>query len=122
ELQILRSKIASNARQAKMAPLRGESKKSHYLLKENEKLLEKAREREASLAALDLEIRGLIEERENRVHPVWGELMKVGLERSRFADQVEAYACVYTSRASNLRFYSPYKRFTPLYDLLPHDI
>lgn len=122
ELQLLRSKITSNARQAKIHGAKGIKSKSQSLLKDNERLLEIAREREDSLAQLDLEIRKMIEDRESQVHPVWGELMKVGLEQSRFADQVEAYACIYTSMVSNLRYYSPYKRFTPFYDLLPHDI
>ena len=71
---------------------------------------------------LDLQIKALLQEREAQVHPVWGELMKVGLERSRFADQVSDYACIYTSSVTNLRFYSPFKRFTSTQDLLPHDL
>ena len=64
----------------------------------------------------------MIAEREAAVHPVWGDLMKVGLERSRFADQVADYACIYTSSVTNLRFYSPFKRYSSTHDLLPHDL
>ena len=122
ELQILRSKIASNARQSKIKLAEGNKAKVQHLQKENEKLSDRANTLESQLATHDAAIRRLIEDREAKVHPVWGELMKVGLERSRFADQVESYACVYSSRVSNLRFYSPYKRFVPLYDVLPHDL
>jgi len=122
ELQLLRSKMASNTRQAKMKLAEGNKAKVQHLQKENEKISERATAMENELAKLDATIRGFIEERESKVHPVWGELMKVGLERSRFADQVESYACIYSSRVSNLRFYSPYKRFMPFYDVLPHDL
>lgn len=74
------------------------------------------------LSELDKIIRDLIDKREEKIHPVWGEVMKVGLEKSRFANQVEQYACIYSSRLTNLRFYSPYKRFVSFHDLLPHEI
>ena len=122
ELQILRSKIASNSRQAKLKSAEGNKAKVQHLQKENEKLSERAMAMENELTRLDATIRSYIEDRESNVHPLWGELMKVGLERSRFADQVESYACIYTSRVSNLRFYSPYKRYVPFYDVLPHDL
>jgi HAD superfamily 5'-nucleotidase-like hydrolase len=122
ELQILRSRVTMHVKQAERARGRGEAKKSHYLLKENEKLLLKAQEKGAELAALDDEIKKMIAAREAAVHPVWGDLMKVGLERSRFADQVADYACIYTSSVTNLRFYSPFKRYSSTHDLLPHDL
>ena len=122
ELQILRSKIASNARQAKIATDRGDNHRVRHLLTENEKNLKNAHEKQAFLSESDEQIKQAIAEREANIHPVWGGLMKVGLERSRFANQVESYACVYTSRASNLRFYSPFKRFTSSHDILPHEV
>ena len=76
----------------------------------------------ADLQELSRKIRELIDKRAKAIHPIWGELMKVGLERSRFADQVAAYACLYTSRISNLRRYSTARRFTSAQDLMPHDL
>ncbi len=38
----------------------------------------------------------------NLFHPVWGQLFKAGHQDSRFAQQVSSYACIYTSRPSNL--------------------
>jgi HAD superfamily 5'-nucleotidase-like hydrolase len=121
KLQILRSKININNKQADRARQGNENKKAHYLLKENEKLHEKAIESEKELRTLEMDVRRLIEEREAAVHPIWGELMKVGLERSRFADQVSNFACIYTSRITNMRFYSPFKRFTSTLDAMPHE-
>ena len=37
----------------------------------------------------------------------WGLTFKEGNENSRFGEQVEDYACLYTSRVSNFVFYSP---------------
>ena len=76
----------------------------------------------AKLQELSGRIKELVDKRAKSIHPVWGELMKVGLERSRFADQVAAYACLYTSRVSNFRRYSTARRFTSAQDLMPHDL
>ena len=40
-------------------------------------------------------------------NPHWGPLFREGHEISKFGEQVEAYACVYTSRVRNFRFYPP---------------
>ena len=122
ELQQVRSRVALLGRQADKAKQKTENKKAHYLIKEQEKLFIKITEMTVEIQTLDGNIRQLIEARHAAVHPIWGELMKVGLERSRFADQVADYACIYTSRLTNLRFYSPFKRFTSTHDILPHEL
>jgi len=40
-------------------------------------------------------------------NPAWGQLFRDRAELSAFGAQVEDYACIYTSRVSNFRFYSP---------------
>ncbi len=40
-------------------------------------------------------------------NPHWGFLFRDRAERSAFGEQVEKYACVYTSRVTNFRLYSP---------------
>ena len=55
-------------------------------------------------------------------NPYWGEVLRAGLEESRFADQVERYACLYMTRVSDLYDYSPKTYFRPLKRLLPHEI
>ena len=57
-----------------------------------------------------------------RFHPYWGSLLKEAHETSSFGDQVEEYACVYTSRVSNLLAYSPLQYFRSPRDLLPHEL
>lgn len=59
---------------------------------------------------------------DRRFHPFWGSLMKEGTEMSSFGDQVEAYACVYTSRVSNFLHYSPLQYFRSPRDLMPHEM
>ena len=67
-------------------------------------------------------LRKNLREYHQRFHPVWGELMKTGHQNSRFAAQVENYACLYTSKFTNLRFYSPNKSFRSTRDFMPHDL
>ncbi|KAB8039840.1 HAD-IG family 5'-nucleotidase [Silvanigrella paludirubra] len=56
------------------------------------------------------------------LHPIWGELMKTGRQNSRFAAQVETYACLYTSKLTNLIHYGPHKNFRAVRDFMPHDL
>jgi 5'-nucleotidase len=58
---------------------------------------------------------------EEGFNPFWGLLFKEGNENSRFGQQVEQYACVYTSRVSNLLYYSPMQYFRSPRDLMPHE-
>ncbi len=51
----------------------------------------------------------------------WGPLFREGNEISKFGEQVEAYACVYTSRVSNFRFHSPHRHFRGPRDRMPHE-
>ncbi|KAJ8762255.1 hypothetical protein K2173_007411 [Erythroxylum novogranatense] len=56
-----------------------------------------------------------------KFHKVWGQLMKTGYQNSRFAHQVERFACLYTSQVSNLGLYSPSKYYRPSEDYMPHE-
>jgi len=54
-------------------------------------------------------------------NPHWGPIFREGNEISKFGEQVEAYACVYTSRVSNFRHYSPMHTFRSPRDRMPHE-
>lgn len=54
-------------------------------------------------------------------HPIWGQIFKAGFMDSRFAKQVLDYACIYTTRASDLGSASPTRDFRAASDLMPHD-
>ncbi len=51
----------------------------------------------------------------------WGLHFKSGNENSRFGEQVEQYACLYTSRVSNFGFYSPVHVHRSIRELMPHE-
>jgi len=55
-------------------------------------------------------------------HAYWGSLLKEGNEQSSFGAQVEEYACLYTSKVSNLLAYSPQQTFRSPRDLMAHEI
>ncbi|MFN8576050.1 MAG: HAD-IG family 5'-nucleotidase [Candidatus Sericytochromatia bacterium] len=54
-------------------------------------------------------------------HPKWGPVFQEADEISRFGDQVRDYACIYTSRLSNLFFYPVNNYFKSLRDIMPHE-
>ena len=55
-------------------------------------------------------------------NPYWGEMMRAGQEESRFADQVEKYACIYMSKVSDLIEYTPRTYFRPIKRIMAHEI
>lgn len=80
--------------------------------------LEQARE---ELHALRMKIVAKVEQYHNRFHPTWGQLFKTGQQNSRFAEQVEQYACLYTSKVTNIGLVSPEIYWRAMNDLMPHD-
>lgn len=55
-------------------------------------------------------------------NPYWGEILRAGSEESRYADQVERYACIYMTKVSDLYKYSPKSYFRPTRRVLPHEL
>lgn len=58
---------------------------------------------------------------QSHFNPHWGEIMRAGQEESRFAGQVEKYACIYMAKISDLKEYSPRAYFRPAKRILPHE-
>lgn len=54
-------------------------------------------------------------------HPRWGQMFVAGYQDSRFAFFVQNYACLYTSKATNLGLASASRAFRTSGELLPHD-
>lgn len=67
------------------------------------------------------EHRALLAEHHGRFHSTWGQLLKTGYQNSRFAHQVERFACLYTSHVSNMSFYSPDKCYRARMDHMAHE-
>jgi HAD superfamily 5'-nucleotidase-like hydrolase len=111
-LNVLDRRLDRDALDAE-ARARVEGERRHQ--KQEMELLRKAsKDAAARVAALE---RG-VEEGLNRY---WGLTFKEGNENSRFGEQIEVYACIYTSRVSNLVFYSPMQYFRSPRATMPHE-
>ncbi|CAN8074059.1 unnamed protein product [Agarophyton chilense] len=73
------------------------------------------------LESSHIELARLVYEYHGAFHPIWGQLFKTGMQNSRFAEQVEDYACLYTSRVTNIGLVSPEMSWREMNDLMPHD-
>lgn len=73
------------------------------------------REMDERVVRLSAEIEGSYNEH-------WGLMFKEGNENSRFGEQVEDYACLYTSRVSNFLYVSPMQYFRSPRELMPHEV
>jgi len=58
---------------------------------------------------------------ERTYNPYWGFVFKEGNENSRFGQQVEDYACLYTSRVTNFLYVSPMQYFRAPRETMPHE-
>jgi 5'-nucleotidase len=74
------------------------------------------------IRSLSKEIAGLEKGTSALFNPNWGMLFRDRAELSAFGAQVENYACIYTSRASNFRLYSPVWYFRSPRDRMAHEL
>jgi HAD superfamily 5'-nucleotidase-like hydrolase len=63
----------------------------------------------------------LAEDWHKAFHPIWGAMFNAGYQDSQFAFYVQNYACLYTSRATNLGLASSKRAFRTGLERLPHD-
>lgn len=75
-----------------------------------------------ALRTINAEARSIEADIDRQFHPYWGSLLKEAHEKSCFGDQVEEYACIYTSRVSNLLLYSPLQYYRSVRDQMPHEL
>lgn len=92
-------------------------------LKEDRKMATQAELDEAKYELDELRSRlsTAVEQYHQRFHGTWGQLFKTGMQNSRFAEQVEDYACLYTARVTNIGKVSPEIQWRSMRDLMPHD-
>ncbi|MGB5293986.1 MAG: HAD-IG family 5'-nucleotidase [Thermoanaerobaculia bacterium] len=55
-------------------------------------------------------------------NPYWGPFFKQGTSKTRFASQLETYACLYTSRVSNFAYYGSNRYFRVPWDPMMHEL
>ena len=70
---------------------------------------------------LNARISELLDRLRPHFNPWWGEILRAGSEESRYADQMESYACIYMTRVSDLADYSPRTYFRPRRRTLAHE-
>ncbi len=130
EVELIRARLDDdvNARKGQLNALERRLEKQQYEPEGKEHL---EAERKRMKAELDRVRRALKEatevadtlegDVEEGFNPYWGLLFKEGNENSRFGEQVEQYACVYTSRVSNFLHYSPMQYLRSPRDMMPHE-
>jgi HAD superfamily 5'-nucleotidase-like hydrolase len=82
----------------------------------------KKQEFKSQIEKIDKEILPLLNEQRNLHNPYWGEIMRVGIEESQFANQVERFADVYMTDLNDLMLQSPRTYLRSIRRQLPHDI
>ncbi|WP_306598563.1 HAD-IG family 5'-nucleotidase [Geothrix sp. 21YS21S-2] len=68
-----------------------------------------------------LEIASLDARLESTFNARWGSIFRDGYEQTRFADQIQTYACAYTGRISNLYLVDPSTALYAPVPTLPHE-
>jgi 5'-nucleotidase len=58
---------------------------------------------------------------ESAFNPRWGSIFRDGYQQTRFADQIQQYACAYTGKISNLYFLDPTSALYAPVPTLPHE-
>jgi hypothetical protein len=84
-------------------------------------LHERLRALRAALEAHDQQIAPLARAAGQIGHPHWGRLLRAGRDKSRLAREIERHADVYTSRASNLLYLTPFGYLRAVRGSLPSD-
>mmetsp|Transcript_31384 Transcript_31384/g.34738 ORF Transcript_31384/g.34738 Transcript_31384/m.34738 type:complete len:269 (+) Transcript_31384:1051-1857(+) len=86
----------------------------------NEDFSRKLKEIEEDDSLIKDKLRCLNNNYHNTFHPVWGAMFVAGYQDSRFAFFVQNYACLYTSKATNLGLSSAARAFRTMSEMLPH--
>lgn len=76
----------------------------------------------STISEIDRKIAPLIQQQQKLFNPYWGEVMRVGIEESYFAYQVERFACVYMSQLGDLLRLSPRTYFRAPKRPMPHEM
>lgn len=75
----------------------------------------------AKVAELDKQISISIREMNKAYNPYWGEVLRVGIEESFIAYQMERFACIYMAKLSDFFTQSPRSYFRSIKKEMPHE-
>jgi len=67
------------------------------------------------------EVRNLMQSVEAAFNPMWGPMFRDQDELTRFADQIQQFACAYTGKVGNLYMYDPMATIYAPVPTLPHE-
>jgi hypothetical protein len=73
------------------------------------------------VALLSLETKSLLSIVEAAFNPTWGPIFRDRDEQTRFADQIQQFACAYTGRVENLYMVDPQATVYAPVPTLPHE-
>lgn len=73
------------------------------------------------ISGIDKQLSPLIQKQQATFNPLWGEVMRVGIEESYFAYQVDRFACIYMAKLSDMLAESPRHYFRAPRRDLAHD-
>lgn len=94
---------------------------SEQIEKGNDKNGEQIHKLLGEISEIDKMISPLLKQQQNIFNPLWGEVMRTGIEESYFAYQVDRFACVYMAKLSELLSTSPRTYFRSWRRPLAHD-
>lgn len=69
----------------------------------------------------NLELDALTQAVEAAFNPLWGPMFRDREEQTRFADQIQQFACAYTGKVGNLYMYDPHATLYAPVPTLPHE-
>lgn len=88
---------------------------------EGDQLQRETEEQALRVRTQDELIEALTERLDRAFNPHWGSIFRDGYEQTRFADQIQQYACAYTGRISNLYMADPEGTLYAPVPMLPHE-
>ncbi len=100
--------MATLKEQAVASAIRRAQGQLHHIKKELENVIARSRK--------------LLQEINYHFNPYWGMLFREGHQYSFLGEQVRSFACIYSSRVTNLLYYAPNQSFHPPLPLLPHEM
>ena len=115
-------RAALNAVERRLDRLPGTDPPAASLVAERQRMKRELESLRAALRDANARVAGLQTAVESGYNRYWGLTFKEGSENSRIGEQIEDYACVYSSRASNFVFYSPMQYFRVLRRAMPHEL
>ncbi len=118
--QLQKQDLPTSAVDLHIAPRAGSDGDKEALTKRKAKA--RLDELRAAIETAQAELERLERLVDHAFNPYWGAIFREGSENSRFGEQVENYACVYTSRVSNFLAYSPLRFFRAAADHMPHEV